>query len=1204
MRTWNSIRQSLVGKQVTLPNLSDCDGGVGTYQYLNEATFSVPSKEGFKFHADIVIEATLYNLYGGFRAEYDTWRTGRVTDDVWADCDSGVTTMLVTNSIAFGYEQTCGRHPFKLLVRSGDGNIGSFSGVKVKVKSLTLTAIAGASGSVADANCGAGCGPANGDNSHSLASANYDLQSVHFALPIGRPGPSATNFSVGALFIHEPLVRNELFTPQCLNLSPDGYYEDVVRTTNGWIRQVKAVEGLADVVVVSSNVYEIRVYGCSNVVAKSAGLWVTTNSPSATYRIEKAATINDVRFVATHGGVARTNHYTWITTNSNWSLNRSDVRWDVLVNTTGSNGPVVTRVTRPSLTATNLLVTEVRYTNFGWGNVAVETRNGDGVSKELTTFEYESATNSSAYRMPKKIQSSDGDWAWAGYDSSGRLVELRKPFAGQPFTSNTNLCSVTVFDYTPLSGSGDSGDQAEVPRMEVEYALGVEIGRRYRIVKSDEEAEIQCAFAGASWNASSNLVRTTRFYTNGTFATMPKSELSLDGTLTLYEYASGASYRTNTVSRGQANSNNTVVLAGVRTVTVLGASGYDVSSAMYDVASGIQLSGITFDDFDEFGRGRRRSYFDGTYDQVVYGCCGLESETDRDGVTTEYDHDAAGRVSSVTRNGITEVREYDAAGRVVKSRRLGTDGSVAMEVSEGFDTLNRLIASTNALGGVSSISYSTNVTGQSVITTTLPDGGTKVETYYLGGQLCSLGGTSVAPVRYHHGVELESGTWRRYSVEVRLGSGASDTNEWTKTFYDMLDRPYRTEYATGTTNKVYRQTWYDSKGRPWKERDPDGVITLREYNGQGEVLHTAVDVDQDDVIDLGGPDRVVRSERDVLTLNSVPVQRTRQWVYPSSTNNTTMLTREDWISTDGLKSGATTFGQTQSSQTVLVRTSQTRTVTSTLSDGGTNVAVSVSGRVVSGTRYSSNGTVVATSTHSYDAHGRQSAVTDGRSGTSTITYNAADLVVSTTSPPPGNGQSALTSGTEYDSSLRAWRITHPEGATVTNEYHPTGALKKTYGSRTYPVEYTYDTQGRMKTLKTWQNFSGNSGTAITTWSYDPYRGWLVAKDYANASTGVAGTVGTDYTYTDGGRLRTRTWARTYNGSTRIATTYSYGFNDGSGGNEHGDLVSVSYNDGSTPATTFSYDRLGRQTTIARNGMTTTRQYHDSGISLGESHSGG
>ena len=56
----------------------------------------------------------------------------------------------------------------------------------------------------------------------------------------------------------------------------------------------------------------------------------------------------------------------------------------------------------------------------------------------------------------------------------------------------------------------------------------------------------------------------------------------------------------------------------------------------------------------------------------------------------------------------------------------------------------------------------------------------------------------------------------------------------------------------------------------------------------------------------------------------------------------------------------------------------------------------------------------------------------------------------------------------------------------------------------------YYSQGRMKTMKTWQSFSGNSGTAITTWNYDAYRGWLASKDYADASTGAAGTTGNDY----------------------------------------------------------------------------------------------
>jgi YD repeat-containing protein len=57
----------------------------------------------------------------------------------------------------------------------------------------------------------------------------------------------------------------------------------------------------------------------------------------------------------------------------------------------------------------------------------------------------------------------------------------------------------------------------------------------------------------------------------------------------------------------------------------------------------------------------------------------------------------------------------------------------------------------------------------------------------------------------------------------------------------------------------------------------------------------------------------------------------------------------------------------------------------------------------------------------------------------------------------------------------------------------------------------------MRTMKTWQNFGGNAGTATTHWNYDLYRGWLASKDYPDASTGQPpaqeGTGGPTYTYT-------------------------------------------------------------------------------------------
>ena len=60
-------------------------------------------------------------------------------------------------------------------------------------------------------------------------------------------------------------------------------------------------------------------------------------------------------------------------------------------------------------------------------------------------------------------------------------------------------------------------------------------------------------------------------------------------------------------------------------------------------------------------------------------------------------------------------------------------------------------------------------------------------------------------------------------------------------------------------------------------------------------------------------------------------------------------------------------------------------------------------------------------------------------------------------------------------------ITQPDGTVVHKEHYPAGQLKKTYGSRTYPVEYTYDAQGRMKTMTTWSN-SPPAGAATTAWN--------------------------------------------------------------------------------------------------------------------------
>ena len=116
--------------------------------------------------------------------------------------------------------------------------------------------------------------------------------------------------------------------------------------------------------------------------------------------------------------------------------------------------------------------------------------------------------------------------------------------------------------------------------------------------------------------------------------------------------------------------------------------------------------------------------------------------------------------------------------------------------------------------------------------------------------------------------------------------------------------------------------------------------------------------------------------------------------------------------------------------------------------------------------------------------------------------------------------------------------------------------------------------------------SGVSGQEdVTTWNYQEATGLLTSKtDDAGQST--------TYTYTTGGKLLTRTWARS--GGT-IVTTYGYDPNTA-------ELLTVNYSD-TTPDLTFTYNRLGQQNTITDGLGSRTFGYNASLQPLTETISG-
>ena len=132
----------------------------------------------------------------------------------------------------------------------------------------------------------------------------------------------------------------------------------------------------------------------------------------------------------------------------------------------------------------------------------------------------------------------------------------------------------------------------------------------------------------------------------------------------------------------------------------------------------------------------------------------------------------------------------------------------------------------------------------------------------------------------------------------------------------------------------------------------------------------------------------------------------------------------------------------------------------------------------------------------------------------------------------------------------------PDGGEVTYTYGNSGELTQQQGARTYPVTYTYDTQGRMATMATYRD--GLAGAAdTTTWTYDTQRGWLTEKEHADNSE-----VGYDY-YANG-TLKKRTWAR------GISAVYTY--------DAGGSLTNVNYSD-STFDISYRLDRQGRATNV-------------------------
>lgn len=973
--------------------------------------------------------------------------------------------------------------------------------------------------------------------------------------------------SAGTLKLTASIPDPSLGTPSSLRYQTSAASE-VLRGTNGALRQVLNSQGLVDIVAMNNTSYEISFYTTANSGAQdSSGFYSPSGNPFKTITIANpdtsGATLNELVVTESGVGVANVSDFTWSNAQQQWALTTGNgLRQESCTSSWDPN--------HINLTAVHTIlgsdgVTTVRneqqiFQLFPWGEELVQKVVDPNGAALTTTWSYydNQSTDGSNYSHLKQVVEPSGRWETYQYDSVGRIVEVDSQYLDAPLGAPDDQCHVTTTSY------GTSDPAVTV----VETILGQEVGRRYTVYRPGETLDIHAVAPNAAWNDPGNLVTITSTYVGGLFEGKPQSITRPDGTMSLYQYeyvaSGGTSNLVTTTSTGQPNDDASDILNGTRTVTTVNQAGVTVREETHDVTEGIDTL-LSWDEavtFDDFGRATQVDYSDGTTATTVYGCCGVLSTTDREGIATAYTYDSLNRMVTSTRAGITTSNSYDAAGDILSTVRIGSDNSAITLNTSTYDAAGRLISSADAVSNITTWSEMIDGNGHTVKTTTYGDQSTRIETYYQDGQLLSVTGTAVHGVRYVYGADSNG----QFTQAIKLTADGNDSSEWTKTYTDMAGRPSMTVSADGSSNR----SSYNGQGQLVEQVDPDGVTTLYAYNAKGELETTAIDMDQNSQIDFGGTDRITQTENSVVAADGTTVRRTTTSVWTTNNVDAGSVISVNDVSADGLQSWSISYGLTNHTQTAYGGNGQ-RTVTTTRPDGSYTVSQYQNGQLVSETQYGSDNVQVASTTCGYDPHGRLATQTDARTGATTFAYDNDDRTISMSA----GGQ---TTSYAYDAFGRQTLITLPDNGTVSSAYYSTGELATNWGARTYPVAYTYDYSGRMQTMTTWQDYAGNNGSATTIWNYDPLRGFLLSKTYADSSS-------VSYGNSPAGRLLTRTWAR------GITTTYAY--------NNAGDLGTITYTDATTPNVTFGFDRQGRKISVTDGAGTHALTYNDAGQLLTE-----
>jgi YD repeat-containing protein len=651
-----------------------------------------------------------------------------------------------------------------------------------------------------------------------------------------------------------------------------------------------------------------------------------------------------------------------------------------------------------------------------------------------------------------------------------------------------------------------------------------------------------------------------------------------DKTLTTYDYATAGLdtlSRKHTVNSGWRDEETVPPTDHfhTQTETTYNRQGFEIMKVVKDLATNLitahaEVIDLT-NDIDSLGRPQKINYNQSAneYKTIMYGCCGVDEVREVDGRVTKYEMDELKRLKSVKEYfGKSSQLEttYSYGRRMDSSTELG-GFSISRNREKGIDTAlidtvehdaagrlrKTIYPDANADPGPASetetVTYTALGDGKLTTTVTLPITTNVIvsssTTAFGDGSVYEVSGPSVADTRYEYSTwSLGVGSRSGLTVtRIALSSGGATTERVT-TFTDLAGRTVASRQSLGASADA--DTYYEysaTTNQLLRHIDPDGVTTLFAYNSRGERYRTAVDLNHSFAIETS-VDRITESVTTVVT-DAEPVGiafKTESRVYFPGSNTPTVVSTS-WTAADGL-AGRTDDQGTQNSwfEERYGGTADPAngiwSRTTVHADGSKTISTYNLWRPKRNEAQNSAGSVVSwTEVTRYDPFGRADMFKQSRNNQETELTFYENGEIRTEK----NIQANETTTYIRDPLGRVIQVQLPGGTgTQYKQYTLAGQVFKEYGTMQYPVRYSYDEQGRMKTMDTFRGLTigavpPNAGGSpdTTTWNYDAYSGRLIDKTYADGKK-------TQYTYTTAGRVHTRTWSRIV-ASESVVTTYKY-----------------------------------------------------------------